>query len=89
MVVALESAGNHSPAGAFAFGFRGGGQAFRDFGPAQAARRWQQRRSSCRTGGGRKRELVADSIGAAMEAHEGEVAAEQMDTGGGRAPGGG
>ena len=66
-------------------GFRGGGQAFRDFGPAQAARRWQQRRSSCRTGGGRKRELVADSIGAAaMEAHEGEVAAEQMDTGAGR-----
>ena len=60
-------------------GFRGGGQAFRDFGPAQAARRWQQRMSSCRTGGGRKRELVADSIGAAaMEAHEGEVAAEQM-----------
>ena len=33
--------------------------------------------SSCRTGGGRKRELVADSIGAAMEAHEGEVAAER------------
>ena len=44
-------------------------------------RRWQQRRSSCRTGGGRKRELVADSSGAgAAEVHDGEVAAEQDNT---------
>ena len=44
-------------------------------------RRWQQRRSSCRTDDGRKRKPVADSSGAgAAEVHDGEVAAEQDDT---------